>query len=63
MDMGQGISSTIKVQLVFSCGLVIFYICAIYVSLEIYREFKGMMEDAIGRDAMNTQNILSYGTI
>lgn len=44
-SVNQAVNPNLKFQLTFSCFLVIFYCAAIYVSLLVYREFKGMMED------------------
>lgn len=47
-------------------GFLIFYCAAIFWSFQAYKEFKGVVEDHIGADAMKEaeqQNILAYGDL
>ena len=55
-----------NIVLYVNIGFMVFYTVAIYWSFKAYKEFKGVVEDHVGADAMKeaeSQNILAYGDL
>ena len=57
-DMNQ-----LKTSLIITSFVLVFYFGAIYFAFDAYKEFKGLVEDQRGREAVHRNNIILYGTI
>lgn len=59
-------SNSLNIVVALNIGFLIFYSVAIFWSFRGYREFKGVVEDNIGYDALKQQeeqNIIAYGIL
>ena len=57
---------SVNIVLYVNIAFMVFYCVAIFWSFRAYKEFKGVVEDNVGADAMKeaeSQNILAYGDL
>ena len=61
--MSSGDNNTFHLAMLIISILTLFYCVAIYMAFNAYKEFKGIMEDVHGGEALRNNNIILYGTI
>ena len=53
----------LRTSLVITSIVLVFYTGAVYFTFDAYKEFKGLVEDQRGPEALRQNNIILYGTL